>query len=211
MVMLPRRRFSIGGFLFAADPALTTGEEAVFWSPSVAPAVVALVPVTAETTGRSRLVILSDLSDAVICKASDGWHMLLRSQTVDHRAWLRRRPHLGARYAAQLPLDDLFELRAHAARRLWRALSGRPPGPDFRKLPSLRRDRLIQSLRALDARQDGASYRAIAAALFGPERTPARGWKTHDLRNRTIRLVQSGRALMRDGYFDLLRYPLRRN
>ena len=30
-----------------------------------------------------------------------------------------------------------------------------------------------------------------------------RAWKTHDLRNRTIRLVQSGLALMRGGYRDI--------
>jgi hypothetical protein len=147
----------------------------------------------------------------VIREASDGWHILLRKQNVDHRAWLRQPPKIAALYAAQLPFDDLFELRAHAARRLWCALSGRPPSPDFRALPAQRRDRLIQSLRALDARQDGASYRTIAAALFGADRAPTRGWKTHDLRNRTIRLVQSGHALMRGGYFDLLRYPLRCN
>jgi hypothetical protein len=33
------------------------------------------------------------------------------------------------------------------------------------------------------------------------------GWKTHDLRDRTIRLVRSGVKLMRGGYLDLLRYP----
>jgi hypothetical protein len=93
---------------------------------------------------------------------------------------------------------------------LWRALSGRPPGPDFHKLPDQRRGRLIQSLRALDARQDGASYRAIAATLFGADRVPERGWKSHDLRDRTIRLVQSAQALMRGGYLDVLRYPIRR-
>ncbi len=37
-------------------------------------------------------------------------------------------------------------------------------------------------------------------------RIPERAWKTHDLRNRTIRLVQSGLALMRGGYRELLRY-----
>jgi len=47
--------------------------------------------------------------------------------------------------------------------------------------------------------------------LHGADRVPTRGWKTHDLRNRTIRLVESGQALMRGGYFDLLRYPLRRS
>ncbi len=183
----------------------------MFWSSSVAPAVVLLVPAPAETADPSHLVRLSDLSHAVIRKASDGWHMLLRRQNVDHRAWLRRAPRLGAHYAAHLPFDDLFELRAHAARRLWRALSGRPPGPDFCKLPAQRRDRLIQSLLALDAHQDGASYRTIATAIFGADRAPTRGWKTHDLRNRTIRLVQSGQALMHGGYFDLLCYLLRRN
>ena len=137
--------------------------------------------------------------------------MLLRCHKDDHRAWLRQSPKIDAPYAAQLPFDDLFELRAHAARRLWRALSGRPSGSGFRELPAQRRDRLIQSLRALDARQDGATYRAIAAALFGEDRVPTRSWKTHDLRNRTIRIVQNGQELMRGGYFDLLRYPLRRN
>jgi hypothetical protein len=169
--------------------------------------VVRLVPAPAETANPSRVVSLSDLSNAVIREASGGWHILLRRQNVDHRAWLRQRPRLGARYAAQLPFDDLFELRAHAARRLWRALSGRPPGPDFRTLTAQRRDRLIQSLRALDARQGGASYRTITAALFGADRVPTRGWKTHDLRNRTIRLVESGQALMRGGYLSVALFP----
>ena len=182
----------------------------MFWSSSIAPAIVSLVPAPTKDADPSRFVTLNDLSNVVIREASDGWHILLRRQNVDHRVWLRKRPRAGARYAAQLPFDDLFELRAHAARRLWRALFGRPPGPDFRELPTQRRDHLIQSLRALDARQDGASYRTITAALFGADRVPMRGWKTHDLRNRTIRLVESGQALMRGGYFDLLRYPLRR-
>ncbi len=182
----------------------------MFWSSLIAPAIVSRVPAPTENADPSRFVTLSDLSNVVIREASDGWHMLLRRQNVDHRAWLRRKPRVGARYAAQLPLDEFFELRAHAARRLWRALSGRPPGPEFRKLPVQRRARLIQCLLALDARQHGASHRAIAEVLFGAERVFARAWKTHDLRNRTIRLVQSGRALMRGGYLDLLRYPLRR-
>ncbi len=183
----------------------------MFWSSSIAPAIVSLVPAFTKNADPSRFVTLSDLSNVVIRETSDGWHMLLRRHNVDHRAWFRQKPRVGARYAAQLPFDDFFELRTHAARRLWRALSGRPPGPDIRKLPIQRRARLIQCLRALDARRDGASHRAIAEALFGAERVSARAWKTHDLRNRTIRLVQSGRALMRGGYFDLLRYPLRRS
>jgi hypothetical protein len=36
--------------------------------------------------------------------------------------------------------------------------------------------------------------------LFGRHRVPDRSWKTHDLRGRTIRLVQTGLALMRGGF-----------
>jgi len=189
---------------------LSATEQSVFWTSSVLPAVVPLVPAPAEAIGDAHLISFGDFSNALIREASDGWYMLLRSQNVELRAWLRHPPRVDVPYAALLPFDELFELRAHAARRLWRALSGHPPGPEFRKLPAQRRDRLIQALRALDARPDGATYRAIAAALFGLDRVPTRGWKTHDLRNRTIRLVQSGEEMMRDGYFDLLRYPLRR-
>jgi hypothetical protein len=68
------------------------------------------------------------------------------------------------------------------------------------------RERLILALRALDARQEGNSYRTIAQVLFGLKNISERAWKTHDLRSRTIRLVQSGFALMRGGYQDLLRH-----
>jgi hypothetical protein len=73
-----------------------------------------------------------------------------------------------------------------------------------------RRQRLALALRALDARVEGNSYRTIAEGLFGAKRIPEGAWKTHDLRNRTIRLVQSGFALMRGGYRALLRQAHRK-
>jgi hypothetical protein len=109
-------------------------------------------------------------------------------------------------YTAVLPLDTDFEVRAHAARRLWRAINGRAPGPAFHELSAQRRERLVLAVRALDGRMDGGTYRGIAEVLFGKKRIPERAWKTHDLRNRTIRLVQSGFALMRGDYRELLRY-----
>jgi len=115
---------------------------------------------------------------------------------VDHRLWLHDAPGEGVAYAAVLPFDGRFDRRAHAARRFWRALSNRPVGPEFRPLP-----------KQLDGKLKGASYRVIAEGLFGAARIPERGWKTHDLRNRTIRLVHAGVALMRRGYCDLLDYP----
>jgi Uncharacterized conserved protein (DUF2285) len=109
--------------------------------------------------------------------------------------------------AVLLPLDPFFEIRATAALRLWRGLTGRNPGPDPATLPPARRDRLILALRALDGRQDQASYREIAGALFGADEVPERGWKTHDLRGRTIRLVRFGISMMKGGYRHLLLYP----
>jgi hypothetical protein len=65
------------------------------------------------------------------------------------------------------------------------------------------------ALRALDGRLAEASYRAIAGVLFGAARVPERGWKTHDLRDRTARLVRLGVAMMQGGYRRLLLYPFR--
>jgi hypothetical protein len=150
------------------------------------------------------------MSAGEIRQASDGWHVLLRIRGVEHRLWLKEPPVAGSPYAAELPLDDDFAIGAHAAQRLWRALNGRPAGPAFHELSPQRRQRLALVLRALDARLEGNNYRTIAEGLFGATRIPERAWKTHDLRNRTIRLVQSGFALMRGGYRELLRHVRRR-
>ena len=113
-------------------------------------------------------------------------------------------------YAAVIPLDSDFEVRAHAARRVWRAINGRAPGPAFHELSAQRRERLVLAIRALDGRMDDGTYRGIAEALFGKKRIPESAWKTHDLRNRTVRLVQSGLALMRGRYRELLRQSRRK-
>jgi hypothetical protein len=160
--------------------------------------------------GTSLALDLNALSGGEIRHAPDGWHALLRMSGVEHRLWLKEPPLITSTYAVELPLDNDFEMRAHAAHRLWRALNGKSPGPPFHSLSSQRRQRLALALRALDARMDGNTYRAIADILFGTTRIPERAWKTHDLRNRTIRLVQSGFALMRGGYRDLLRQSRRK-
>lgn len=153
---------------------------------------------------------LLDLRAGQVRRAADGWHAVLRIGAVDHRVWSKEPPVLGSPYVAELPFDGDFGARAYAARRLWRAMNGRAPGPAFHTLSKQRQERLSAAIRALDARSAGGSYRVIAEVLFGEKRVPDRAWKTHDLRNRTIRLVQSGAALMRGGYRKLLR-PGRRD
>jgi hypothetical protein len=153
---------------------------------------------------------LLDLTASQVRRAADGWHAVLRIGAVDHRVWSKEPPVLSAAYVVELPFDGDLEARAYAARRLWRVMNGRAPGPAFHKLSKQRRERLSAALRALDARRAGSSYRTVAEALFGKKRIPERAWKTHDLRNRTVRLVKGGLALVRGGYRKLLR-PGRRD
>lgn len=189
------------------DPAGSSQDQAIFWGPEVLPDIVPVVRSTADFGAHG--LGLTELSTADYRQAADGWHLLLRLNGVEHRLWLREPPVIGVPYAAELPFDEDFESRAHAAGRLWRALSGYPAGPTFQELSLQRRQRLALALRALDAWGEGNTYRAIAEALFGAKDISERAWKTHDLRNRTIRLVQTGLALMRGGYRELLR-PSRR-
>jgi hypothetical protein len=148
---------------------------------------------------------LTRLSPGELRRTTDGWHAVLRFDSATHRVWMKELPAAGASQAIELPMDSSFELRAQAAQSLWRTLSGRSPCPPLPDLPSQRRQRLALVLRALDGRNEGKTYRAIAEGLFGKKRIPERAWKTHDLRNRTIRLVQRGLSLMRGGYRELLR------
>jgi Uncharacterized conserved protein (DUF2285) len=111
--------------------------------------------------------------------------------------------------AVLLPFDRLFEVRMAAVLRLWRALNGRAPGPNPAALSEARRNRLILALRALDGRLDGATNRQIAGALFGADAILGRDWISHELRDRTARLVRLGVALMNGGYRRLLLHPYR--
>jgi hypothetical protein len=111
--------------------------------------------------------------------------------------------------AILLPLDPLFEQRAAAAIRLWRGLTHRKPAREMAAFSEARRSRLILALRALDGHVDHTSYRQIAEALFGLPDLSRRAWKTHDLRDRTIRLVRVGTRIMQGGYRRLLIWPCR--
>ena len=109
-----------------------------------------------------------------------------------------------------LPLDRLFEVRLAAALRLWRGMTGRSPGPDGGALTREQCNRLVFALRALDGRLSGANHPQIAAGLFSTQPISKRDWISHELRDRTGRLVRRGMSLMKGGYRQLLVYPYRR-
>jgi hypothetical protein len=126
------------------------------------------------------------------------------------RMRLHRQGNVGEPVAVLLPLDGLFDIRAAAALRLWRALTGRTPGPDPGVLTPERRGRLILALRALDGRLERATYPEIAGVLFDTAPISKRDWISHELRDQTGRLVRLGFAMMRGGYRRLLLHPYRR-
>jgi hypothetical protein len=184
--------------------AATNDPDAILWTAEALPSVIALTrlpPGLAHPKFKSRLLSL----DPILAAEGDDY--------VIERLGVEMRVHLDSGgvhpTAVLLPLDGLFEIRAAAALRLWRALEGRRPGPNPAALSEARRTRLVLALRALDGRLDGATHREVAAGLFGANAVPEREWISHELRDRTARLVRLGVALMNGGYRRLLLHPYR--
>lgn len=105
---------------------------------------------------------------------------------------------------AILPLGSDGLDRIDAVVRLWRALHKLRVPPDSR-LTAQQRHRLRRMLQAVDGHTEGATYREIAEAIFGPARLADTAWKTSALRDVTIDLVKDGLALIAGGYRALLR------
>jgi hypothetical protein len=190
-----------GGCDFLADPDRRADQSPVFWRPDELASVIVLTaaPANAATPSLS----LSDLpSNSVWRDADDGAHVMIKDGGINHQLWLIDPPSSAMPMAALIPLDETAPQRADAALRFWRFIAhGRP-----RTLPTPIRksERLIAALRALDGRLAGASYRAIAEAMFDPSRVAAEPWKTASLRDTVIRLVRTGTATMRGDYRNLL-------
>lgn len=178
------------------------------WLPHLDPSTIILASAQESFTGALNL---SGLTPTFQRHSSDGDYLRVRDADGCLAVVLIGGANSAMPVAAIIPLDADFPARADAALRLWRHLSGRPRGRLANRLTAQRRQRLVLTLRALDGHLAGETYRMIAQGLFGRVRLPTGpSWKTHDLRDRTIRLVRTGVALMRGGYLDLLRSPRRR-
>jgi hypothetical protein len=64
-------------------------------------------------------------------------------------------------------------------------------------------------MQAADGRANGASYRAIATALYGQARVASNPWKTSPLRDAVVGLVKSGTNMIGGAYLQLLRHRRR--
>ncbi|MHB2266770.1 DUF2285 domain-containing protein [Aliihoeflea sp. PC F10.4] len=154
-------------------------------------------------------VALVALNGLELRQADDGWHGIWTADGVAHQVWL---PDANlaetVALAVALPLDDFTDLRLHAVRRFWRCVRRRPAGPPFGALPAQLRQWHILSLRALDARLSGESYRTIAEVLLGFRGTKE-DYESDPRKSKARRLVAHGVHMMRGGYRLLLHYPLK--
>ncbi len=168
-----------------------------------------LKPVEHHDGATEPIVTLAYLDGVDLRHAADGWHGIWKVDGVAHQFWLPGAvPEVPALYGSFATMDAFHDLRSHAAQRLRRALSGRPPGRDFRAMPAQLRHFHILSLRALDAHQRGESYRSIAEVLLGFLGSKV-DWESDPRKNRVRRLVSNGLKMMRGGYRLLLHYPIK--
>lgn len=183
-----------------ADPHLPDRDTPVFWSVYEATDVLILAKLPLGFAATTTAQLPKPSTERL---AKDGHHQLIHDPPA--QLWLPDSHRDDTALGVVLPLDETLPERIAAAMAFWRRRRGLGDTATTSPTPQ-RRTRLILGLRALDGRAEGASYRAIASALFGPENVPAgRAWKTHDLRSRTLRLVSDATALMRGGYRKLLR------
>lgn len=137
-------------------------------------------------------------------QATDGWHAISVLGRASFQIWVRSEPDdANATYAVIIPLNAGFDQRVHAALQLWRVLSGRPPGAPYRAMKQQLRQLNILRLRAVDARNTGASYRRIAEALLN-FRGGKDDFEQDPRRSKARRLVADGKAYVRGGYRALL-------
>lgn len=200
---------STGGFTFAEDPCVGAPDARILWSDAVDPGVlpVTVLPATAATGDTVAiadlepwLTVVSDGGGREHAVLSDGWRRIrldvhggsLAAGGVVHLHY----PLQGIR-SLEPKLLSLRRLVAFCRSQRFAATLF----PPDRRLP-----RWIEALRVADARADGASYREIAIALFGEERTRA-DWAEggRSLHSRVRRLVASARAMASGGYRGLLR------
>jgi hypothetical protein len=185
------------------DPKLPAEKMTPLWRPEFVPTAVILTHAPAGFANAASLNPALPATATAQSDRADGLHLRLPG---DHQLWLPDK-NPNQPLAVVIPLDDDLPLRAAGALRLHRLLTAgkASPVPQTQALTAQQRQRLIQMLVALDGRLSRASYREIASVLFGDSVTSEKGWKTHPIRGRTIRLVNDAIKMVNRGYLKLLR------
>jgi hypothetical protein len=190
------------------SPTLDAREAAPIWAPTVNTGVVLL-------TAPPDILPKDDSSPAIEAQTpgqsdAQGFHFLHSLTNGERLQILRLGVGSGAEGAAAIiPLSPEGFDRLEAVARLLRSLHGRAIPPDTR-LTRQQHQRARRMLQAVDGRLSGASYRDIAATLFGARDLADEPWKTSSRRFATMDLVRGGLAMVAGGYRRLLSHRRRR-
>ena len=193
-----------GGCDFVADPRNSALIQPIFWSPQTDPATLLFTAGPNSAGGLS--VCVDDLrAHSIVERDAALVRFALRGEPYDVAlADLDDARPLGA----FVMFDEMTLDRLTAIERFWHAMFGKRVSADPRVTPQ-RRHRARQMLRVVDARESGATYRAVAERLFPQHENDAATWVGSAIRETTIRLARDGMKLVRGGYRSLLRRPRR--
>jgi hypothetical protein len=192
---------SAGGYAFPVDPSLAATDTTVFWAPEADPGTVVIAQVAHLPPINARP--LADLTTDHARSSADGRSIVYGEGPASIRLFLAPDASPDQPAVAVVPLGPDAQDRIEAVMRLWRAMNNRRVPADAR-MTTQQRHRLRRMLQAVDGHDEGASYREIAEAIFGPARIAEVPWKTSALRDVTIDLVKDGLSLIDGGYRALL-------
>lgn len=181
--------------------------ENIVWTEQAFPRVLRATKMAATVSSSHRTIQLSELGNLQMWQQAKELPVLWPASESAHRLIAETDGASAGINAIVLPLDGAFETRLDAARRFWRALSGRSLGPPFGALPQQTKIRHILNLRAHDGRRAGATYRQIAEVLLSREPIAPRDWRDHHLRHKARAIMRRADRLVAGGYRDLLFYP----
>jgi hypothetical protein len=192
------------GLQYLVDPTESALGKPVYWSPKADPAVLVITRTLDLFEPKIRLHIPVSLTQ----KSAGGFNAVSAFNDCMFNVIFNASSKPTDPCAVLVPIDDDCLSRIETLTRFWRALHGRTVPPDTR-LTSQQRRRIRLMMQAFDGRDNNASYREIAEAIYGVSRVAADAWKTSALRDSTIALVKDGKAMVEGEYRSLLKHRRR--
>jgi hypothetical protein len=171
----------------------------VYWSPAVDPSVLIFAP----QQGPNMPTVSFKVVPADARTSDEGLYIHFVIDTEHFVAICLDGRAPDGPVAAVTLIDQFMQDRVDAIVRFRDAVLHHRISPDTRLTPQ-RRQRLVESLRAIDGRRAGATYQQIAEAVFGAAPVNAITWKSAPLRDTVMRRVAAGFDLVAGGYRRLL-------
>jgi hypothetical protein len=192
------------GLQYLVDPTESALGKPVYWSPKADPAVLVVIRTPDPFEPKIQLDIPVSLTE----KSAGGFNAVSAFDDCMFNVIFTARSKPTDPCTALLPIDEDCLSRIETLTRFWRALHGRTVPADTR-LTSQQRRRIRLMMQAFDGRDNNASYREIADAIYGASRVGIDAWKTSALRDSTIALVKDGKAMVEGEYLQLLKHRRR--